>query len=73
MEKLRRRLAESPRTGGSATAVFVAAGSIREGFERMDIEPATWAKVKRYGFGIGQGTRPGLVPNAVVMVLIFAD
>lgn len=73
MERLRRRLEQSPDTGSAATAVLVVAGSIREGFKRMEIDPATWAKVKRYGFGIAQGTRPGLVPNAVVMVLIFAD
>lgn len=73
MERLRRRLERSPDTGSAATAVLVIAGSIREGFERMEIDPATWAKVRRFGFGIAQGTRPGLIPNAVIMVLVFAD
>lgn len=73
MERLRRRLERSPETGAAATAVLVVAGSIKEGFERMEIDPGTWAKMRRVGFGIAQGTRPGLVPNAVVMVLIFAD
>lgn len=73
MDRLRQRLERSPEIGASATAVFVVAGSIKEGFERLEIDAGTWAKVKRVGFGIAQGTRPGLVPNSVVMVLIFAD
>lgn len=73
MDLLRRRLERGPETGASATAVFVVGGSIKEGFERMEIDPGTWARVRRVGFGITQGTRPGLVPNSVVMVLIFAD
>ncbi len=73
MGRLRQRLEQRPETGASAIAVLIAAGSIREGFERMEIDAGTWAKVRRVGFGIAQGTRPGLVPNAIVMVLVFAE
>jgi uncharacterized protein YkwD len=73
MGRLRRRLEQSPETGASAIAVLVVAGSIKEGFGRMEIDAGTWAKVRRVGFGIAQGARPGLVPNSIVMVLIFAE
>jgi uncharacterized protein YkwD len=73
MGRLRQRLEERGELSGSATAVFIVAGSIREGFERLEVDPKIWAQAKKVGFGIAQGTRPGLVPNSIVLVLVFAE
>jgi hypothetical protein len=39
----------------------------------MEIDPKSWAAARRVGFGISQGVRPGLIPNAIILVLIFSD
>ncbi len=73
MGRLRQRLEQSEPRAGSAAAVFNVVGSLKEGFERMAVDPKTWARAKRVGIGIAQGTRPGLVPNSIVLVLIFVE
>ncbi len=73
MSRLEQRLRQSHPEGGSAAAVFSVVGSLEEGVERMAVGPKTWARAKRVGIGITQGTRPGLVPNSIVLVLIFVE
>ncbi|HPW18694.1 MAG TPA: hypothetical protein PLP83_09995 [Candidatus Aminicenantes bacterium] len=71
MDRLRHSLEEAETLKGETTALFVVAGSIEECVERMKIDPKTWADAKRVGLGLAQGTRQGLVPNSIVMVLIL--
>ncbi|HSA95372.1 MAG TPA: CAP domain-containing protein [Acidobacteriota bacterium] len=73
MDRLKRALEEGRAFEGRATAVFAVAGSIKEGLERMKVDAKTRAAARRVGIGIVQGTRPGLVRNAIVMILIFAE
>ena len=73
MDGLRRQLEQSQAPRGAVTAAFIVAGSIKEGVARMEIDPKSWAAARRAGIGIAQGVRPGLVPNSIVLVLIFSD
>jgi uncharacterized protein YkwD len=73
MEGLRRQLEQGQAPRGAVTAAFIVAGSIQEGVARMEIDPKSWAAARRAGIGIAQGVRPGLVPNSIVLVLIFSD
>jgi uncharacterized protein YkwD len=73
MEGLRRQLEQGQASRGAVTAAFIVAGSIQEGVARMEIDPKSWAAARRAGIGIAQGVRPGLVPNSIVLVLIFSD
>lgn len=73
MDGLRRQLERSQAPEGAVTAVFIVAGSIKEGVARMETDPKSWAAARRVGVGIAQGVRPGLVPNSVVLVLIFSE
>ena len=73
MSRLRQRLEQSRALAGSATAAFIVAGSLKEGVERIEIDPKTWSRAGRVGVGIVQGVRPGLVPNSIVLILIFTE
>jgi uncharacterized protein YkwD len=73
MDRLRHALEVSGAVKGTTTAVFVVAGSIEECIEGMKVDPKAWATARRIGFGLVQGTRPGLVPNSIVMVLVFTE
>ncbi len=73
LERLNRRLKQGLKQAvedaGSVTAVMSVVGSLKEGAERAAADPSV-ATSKRLGIGIAQGTRPGLVPNSIVLVLI---
>ncbi|MGB8958971.1 MAG: CAP domain-containing protein [Candidatus Aminicenantales bacterium] len=56
----------------SILAVLRVVGSLEEGAEQAASDPKT-SRAQSVGIGIAQGTRPGLVPNAIVVVLIFVD
>jgi len=73
MGRLRQQLGQSQAVRGSATAAFIIAGSLKEGVERIDIDPKTWSHARRVGVGIAQGARPGLVPNSIFLILIFTE
>jgi uncharacterized protein YkwD len=73
MAALRRRLEQGQEPRGAVTAVFIVAGSIKEAVARMEIDPKSWAAARRVGVGIAQGVRPGLIPNSIVLVLIFSE
>ena len=73
MSRLQRRLEQGDLKVGTAAAVFSVVGSLKEGVERTAVDQKTGARAKRVGIGIAQGTRPGLVPNSIVLVLIFAE
>lgn len=73
MAGLRRQLEQGQEPRGAVTAVFIAAGSIKEAVGRMEIDPKSWAAAKRVGVGIAQGVRPGLIPNSIILVLILSE
>jgi len=73
MSRLQQRLEQSDPRVGSAAAVFSVVGSLKEGVERMAVDSKTWARAKQVGIGIAQGTRPGVVPNSIVLILIFVE
>jgi uncharacterized protein YkwD len=73
MSRLQCRLEQGDLKVGTAAAVFSVVGSLKEGVERTAVDQKTGARAKRVGIGIAQGTRPGLVPNSIVLVLIFAE
>ena len=73
MDRLRQRLGRGQAAGGSVTAAFIVSGSIKEGVDRMEIDPKAWARARKVGAGVAQGVRPGLVPNSIVLILIFAE
>lgn len=72
MERLKQRLAQTVRTARSVTAVMSVVGSLEEGAKQAASNP-TVDKATRAGIGMAQGTRPGLVPNSIVIVLIYAE
>ncbi len=76
MGRLRQRLARidpaiSPPVR-SILAVLRVVGSLEEGAKETASDPKT-SRAQSVGIGIAQGARPGLVPNAIVVVLIFVD
>ena len=73
MAGLRRQLEQGQEPMGAVTAVFIVAGSIKEAVARMEIDPKSWAAARRVGVGIAQGVRPGLIPNSIVLVLVFSE
>lgn len=73
MSRLRRRLEQGDLKFGSATVMFHVAGSLKEGAEGAAAGAKAIEKARRVGIGIAQGTRPDLVPNSIVLVLIFVE
>ena len=82
MAHLRQRLAKtnpatrprSYRTSSvrSILGVLRVVGSPEEGAELTASDPKT-IRARGVGIGIAQGTRPGLAPNSIVIVLIFVE
>ncbi len=72
LERLQRRIARSdPKVKSVATVLYVV-GSLEEGAKQAGSDPKKM-KARREGIGIAQGERAGLVPNSIVVVLIFVD
>jgi len=72
MGRLKRRLEQTLRDARSAIAVMSVVGSLEEGAKQAASNPSADA-ARRAGIGIAQGTRPGLVPNSIILVLIYAE
>lgn len=72
MEGLSDRLEKSYRRPGPLQIVFIVAGSIEDGAKQAAADPRE-NKARRIGIGIAQGTKPGMAPNSIVLVLIFAE
>lgn len=66
------RLRGGPRPHGEMSfySIVCVAGSLEEGAKQADSDPKT-GRFDRLGFGLAQGSRPGLVPNSIILVLIF--
>ena len=69
-DRLERRLMESDLELKSAGVVFSVVGSLKEG---ASVNSRLGARIRRVGIGIAQGSRPGLVPNAIVLVVVFTE
>lgn len=69
VKRLERRLmgSDPAQSGG---VVFSIVGSLKDG---ASVNSRLGSRVRRVGIGIAQGTRPGLVPNAIVLVVVFAE
>jgi uncharacterized protein YkwD len=72
LERLTRRLGQADLKVHSATVVFSVLGSLEDGAKQAAGDPRV-DKARRVGIGLAQGTRPGLVPNSIVLVVIFAE
>ncbi len=72
LQRLARRMGRSDLKLQTAIAVFAVVGSLEEGAKQAASDPRG-EKARRVGIGIAQGARPGLIPNSIVLVLIFAD
>jgi uncharacterized protein YkwD len=72
MEALAKRLQKVRRTPGSIQIVFTVVDSIEAGAKQAAADPRT-GKARRIGTGIAQGTKPGLAPNSIVLVLLYAE
>ena len=72
LERLTRRMGRADLKVRSATILFSVLGSIEDGAKQAAADPRV-DKARRVGIGLAQGTRPGQVPNAIVLVLIFAE
>lgn len=72
LERLTRRMGQADLKVHSATVVFSILGSLEDGAKQAAADPRA-DKARRVGIGIAQGSRPGLVPNSIVFVLIFAE
>ncbi len=72
LERLQGRLARSDLSVRSIATILCVVGSLEEGAEQAASDPRRNG-ARRAGIGIAQGTRPGLVPNSIVIVLILAD
>jgi uncharacterized protein YkwD len=70
MSRLRQRLERNDPPIGSAAVQFSVVGSLKDG---AAVNPTVEARAKRVGIGIAQGARQGLVPNSIVLVLIFVE
>ncbi|MEN6559609.1 MAG: CAP domain-containing protein [Acidobacteriota bacterium] len=72
MDGLRRRLEKTRPKIRSAAATFLAVGSLEEAVKELGPDTKR-ARARRVGIGIAQGTRPDLVTNAIILVLIFVE
>lgn len=72
LQRLARRMGKSDLKLQTAIAVFAIVGSLEEGAKQAASDPRG-NKARRVGFGIAQGARPGLVPNSIVLVLIYVE
>ena len=72
IQGLRERLKKGYRRPGSLQIVFAVVGSIEDGAKQAAADRRE-SKARRIGIGIAQGTKPGLAPNSIVLVLIFAE
>jgi len=72
LERLQGRLARSDLSARSIDTFICVVGSLEEGARQPASNPRR-NDARRVGIGIAQGTRAGLVPNAIVVVLIFVD
>lgn len=70
MSRLRQRLERNDPPIGSAAVQFSVVGSLKDG---AAVDPNVEVRAKRVGIGVAQGTRPGLVPNSIVLILIFVE
>ena len=72
LERLQGHLARSDLSVRSVATILDIVGSLEEGAKQAASNPQR-NKARRAGIGIAQGTRAGLVPNSIVIVLIFVD
>jgi hypothetical protein len=72
MDGLAKRIEETYKKRVSMQIVFTVVGSLEDGAKQAAADPRT-DKARRVGIGLAQGTRPGHAPNAIVLVLIYAD
>ena len=72
LERLQGRLAQSDLSARSVATFLCVVGSLEEGARQAASNPPR-NDARRVGIGIAQGTRAGLVPNSIVIVLVFAD
>jgi uncharacterized protein YkwD len=72
LERLQGRLARSDLGIRSVATILCVVGSLEEGAKQAASNPKR-NDARRAGFGIAQGTRAGLVPNSIVIVLIVVD
>ncbi len=72
MARLKQRIAQTVRNAQSVIATLGVVGSLEEGAKQAASNPSV-DKARRVGIGIAQGTRPGLVPNSIILVLIYAE
>ena len=72
MDRLAARIEENYKKRVSMQIVFSVTGSLEDGARQAAADPRT-DKARRVGIGLAQGTRPGHPPNAIVLVLIYAD
>lgn len=72
MDGLKRRLEKARPKIRSAAATFLTVGSLEEAVKELAPD-AKRARARRVGIGIAQGTRPDLVTNAIILILIFVE
>ena len=72
LARLKERLVRLKPGSPSITAVLSVVDSLATGAERAAADPRA-AGAAKFGVGIAQGARPGLPPNSIVLVLIYAE
>ena len=72
MGRLQRRIARTDLKTRKVTAVLSIAGSLRDGAKQAAADPKG-VKSRRVGIGISQGARSGLVPNSIILVIIYIE
>jgi uncharacterized protein YkwD len=72
LARLRRRVGSALRDGGTIQILFGVVDSLEEGAKRAAADPRA-DRAGRVGIGLAQGTRAGQPPNAIVLILIYAD
>jgi len=72
MARLKRRIAQTVQNARSVMASLAVVGSIEEAAKQAASNPSV-ERARRVGVGIAQGTRPGLVPNSIIVVLIYVE
>jgi hypothetical protein len=72
LARLKDRLAQLKSGSRSITAVLGVIDSLESGAERAASDPRA-DRAAKFGVGLAQGDRPGLPPNSIVLVLIYAE
>lgn len=72
LRRLRRRVRSALRDRGSIRVLLGVVGSLAEGAKQAAADPRA-ERAGRVGIGLAQGVRPGQPPNAIVLILIYAD